>query len=74
MYVVRKLTTGTVHVVPHKESYKTLGGKLCQSNVINDCNHGFGSIKHMDDILNKPKISCLVCRRMIANTRDQGGE
>ena len=61
MYIVKNLRTSTVHIVESRDSYSTLCGKKCQSNVVNNLNYGFATIKNIKDILNVPKITCKKC-------------
>jgi len=64
VYFVRKLSTGTYHLAESEESFKTLCGDKCKSNLVNDANNGFGTIKNIKNVLNKPKITCKKCREI----------
>lgn len=61
MFIVTKISSGKVHIVKSKDSYRTLCGQSCQSNIVNECNNGFGYIKNTEEILNVPKITCKKC-------------
>lgn len=64
MFIVTKLSTGKVHVTSSRYSYKTLCGQSCQSNIVNDCSHGFGSIRNTNEILNVPEVTCKKCMKL----------
>lgn len=64
MFFVRKFSTGKVHITESRDSYKTLCGQSCQSNIVNNCNNGFGTITSMNEILNKPEITCKRCLKI----------
>lgn len=64
MFIVRKLSTNKVHITSSKDSYNTLCGQPCQSNLINDCNNGFGDIKSVDELMNVPDVTCKKCREI----------
>ncbi|KZM54928.1 hypothetical protein A3Q35_13300 [Aeribacillus pallidus] len=64
MFIVTKLSTGKVHITDSKDSFKTLCGQYCKSNIINDCNNGFGDIKDTSKILNVTKVTCKKCLKL----------
>jgi len=61
LFIVTKFSTGKVHITESKESFKTLCGQTCKTNIINDCNNGFGNIRDANEILNVPKVTCKKC-------------
>jgi len=64
MFIVRKLSTGKVHATSSRDSHETTCGQPCRSNIINECNHGFGSIKNTNEILNVPEVTCKKCIKL----------
>lgn len=64
LFIVKKLSSGKVHIAESRDSYKTLCGQICQSNLVNDCNNGFGNIKNVNEILNVPEVTCKRCLKL----------
>lgn len=62
--VVRKLSTGTVHVV--KDDYYTACGKAYRSKSVNqDIRLGFARAVNPETVLNKPKVDCKSCLKSL---------